>query len=556
MQGNAHSAPLGDAMSKRLEQALMALLPKTSTGENPAALSEWLGDDRNMTPLRLFLETVEQAPVAISITDLRANIVYVNQAFSRITGYAPEESLGRNESMLSDKNTPKAVYEELWSRIKSQQPWQGCLLNRHKDGRRYLADLTIAPILNDRRETTHYIGMHRDITEVYRLEQQVGRQKVLIETVVDSIPVAAVLLDEADRVVLDNRMYKALSGDLGLNEPARTFIDILRGEMAGDWERMKRQKSGFHNREIRFDRGGHHAPRWYACAGTWFSQEDDRIEAFFAENHHTYLLLTLTDITQQKKQAEEIRINALRALMAEEERIQSLRETLSGAIHHIQGPINLLNAATTLLTRRGDRRNSALIDILEQIRTAGEQSIARMKKCVPENNVSSLAPVNLNQLLHDTIVLLTDRLLASGVIVDWKPTPVLPTLMGRENHLRTMFKQIIENAIEAMNQSGIATRELRISTWPDGQLLHVCIEDTGPGIPDELRVKVFEPFFSTKNDGRAGHSGTGLAMAQEVINQHLGLIRIDPNYREGCRVHIQFNIHNTPLARERSSAHG
>ena len=100
--------------------------------------------------LALFVETVEQAPVAISITDDRANILYVNQAFSRVTGYAPEECIGHNESMLSDKKTPKAVYEELWNRLQAQQSWHGCLLNRHKNGRRYLADLTVAPIMNDR----------------------------------------------------------------------------------------------------------------------------------------------------------------------------------------------------------------------------------------------------------------------------------------------------------------------------------------------------------------------------------------------------------------------
>lgn len=512
--------------------------------------------DENRMPA-LFAETVEQAPVAISITDDKANILYVNRAFTQVTGYAPEESIGRNESMLSDKNTPKAVYEELWSCIKAQRIWHGRLLNRHRDGRRYLADLTIAPILNDRRETTHYIGMHRDITEMYRLEQRVNQQKVLIETVVDSIPVATVLLDETDRVVLDNQMYKALSSDLGLSEPARTFIDILREDMADDWERMKQKKSGFQNREVRFDRGGHYAPRWYACAGSWFSHEDDRIEAFFQENRQIYLLLTLTDITQQKKQAEEIRVNALKALMAEEEKIQRVRETLSGAIHHIQGPINLIKAAKTMLTRRGlEPRNIALVDILDQIRLAGEQSVDHMKRCIPERNASAMTPVNLNQLLHETIMLLTDRLLATGIVVDWKPTPVLPALMGQESHLRTMFKQIVENAIEAMNQSGIVTRELRISTWSDDHLLHVSIEDTGPGIPDELRIKVFEPFFSTKNGGRAGHSGTGLTMAQEVINQHLGLIRIDPSYREGCRVRIQFNIHNTLSASERTSNHG
>jgi nitrogen fixation negative regulator NifL len=519
--------------------------PASSLSGPPGA--EWLS---------LFAATVEQAPVAISITDAQANILYVNQAFSRITGYAPDESIGRNESMLSDQKTPKAVYQALWAALQNQEVWRGRLLNRHKDGHPYLAELTIAPILNGQGETAHFIGMHRDITEVYRLERQVLRQKMLIETVVDSMPVAAVLLDETGRVVLDNQMYKALCGDLRLKEPARTFIDILRDDSPEDWERMNAKKLGFRNREVRFDRGGGSAPRWYACAGSWFSLGDDRVEAFFQENQHTYLLLTLTDITHQKRQAEDIRLNGLKALMADEEKIQSLRETMAGAIHHIQGPINLLGAATALLSRRGLEQNRALLDILEQIRAAGLESIDKLKKRIPEKTGTAMAPVNLNQLLHETVVLLTDRLLAAGIVVDWTPTPVLPNLMGHETRLRNMLKQLIENAIEAMNQSGIVHRELRIATWPDEQLIHVLIEDTGPGIPDELRTKVFEPFYTTKNHARATHAGTGLAMAQEVVNQHLGLIRVDPSYREGCRIHVQFNFSNAQARAKRPVAYG
>ncbi len=147
-------------------------------------------------PHGLFAETVRQAPIAIAITDAKANIVYINKAFTEITGYAPKESIGCNQSMLSDKRTPRQVYQELWSNLEQQMPWRGLLLNRHRDGHPYLADLTIAPILDLQGETTHYIGMHRDITEVHQLQQQVIDQKRLIETVVDSMPIATILLDE------------------------------------------------------------------------------------------------------------------------------------------------------------------------------------------------------------------------------------------------------------------------------------------------------------------------------------------------------------------------
>lgn len=518
--------------------------------DNPAAPLHGL-------PPSLYAETVRQAPIAISITDEKANIIYVNKAFTEITGYAPKESIGRNESMLSDKKTPRQVYGALWSKLQEQIPWRGRLLNRHKDGYPYLAELTVAPILDLKGETTHYIGMHRDVTDLYQLEQQVADQKLLIEMVVDSMPIATLLLDETDRLVLDNQAYKKLDSDLGLREPSRMFLETLREEMGEEWERLRAKGLGFRNREIRYDRGGRQGPRWFACSGTWFNRGDGSVDGFFREKAQTYLLLTLDDITQQKKSEAEIRLNALKALIAEEEKIQSLRETLLGAMHHIQGPINLLNAAKTLLERRAqERQNPALLEILAQILVAGNESLNRLKQCVPEAQEASMVPVNINQLLHESIELLTQRLLAAGVVIDWKPTPVLPTVMGLENRLRAMFKQILENAIDAMNQSGVQRRELRISTWPDEDLVHVCIEDTGPGIAENLRVKAFEPFYSTKNVGGQRHSGMGLTMAQEVVNQHQGLIQFDAACREGCRVHVQLHTHVRQDLKQNHYAHG
>ena len=64
------------------------------------------------------------------------------------------------------------------------------------------------------------------------------------------------------------------------------------------------------------------------------------------------------------------------------------------------------------------------------------------------------------------------------------------------------------------------------------------MEDSGPGIADELRFKVFQPFFTTKGASKQ-HLGLGLAMAQEVASRHGGTIDIDPEYHAGCRVRVQ-----------------
>jgi PAS domain S-box-containing protein len=96
-------------------------------------------------PYSLFVEAVEQAPMAISITDKKANILYVNEAFSKVTGYQSTDILGENQSKLSDKTTPRHVYHDLWHTIGSKKIWRGILCNRHKFGHRYLSDLMVAP---------------------------------------------------------------------------------------------------------------------------------------------------------------------------------------------------------------------------------------------------------------------------------------------------------------------------------------------------------------------------------------------------------------------------
>ena len=487
----------------------------------------------------LFVETVEQVPIAISITDKKAKILYVNEEFCRVTGYRPEDILGENESILSDKRTPRDVYRDLWRTISSKKIWRGILCNRHKSGERYLSDLTIAPMLNESGAVTHYIGMHRDITQAYESEKKVINQKLLIESVINSSPIAMVVLDDQDRVILDNHNYKALVSDLDKGEPATYFLRLLREEMGDLWSQLQSKDQGFNNREFRVESKGSQKTRWFSCAGNWFIENEVNADTFFNNTSKQYLILTLTDITRQRRQMEELHIQTLKTLMSEDERVRGIRETLLGAMHQIQMPMNQIRAAEQILRHKGDDQHAGLLQILQQIQQSGEEAVATMQKCIPEIVQTAVIPLNLNQILHEVLLLSNQRICSNDIEVHWQPLAELPAILGSENRLRILFKQLVDNAIDAICESNGAEKRLKITTDTDADLIYVGIEDSGAGIPVEKRAKVFEPFYTTRTMG-GNQAGMGLVMAKEIVNQHQGLIEIDPDCVQGCRFKISF----------------
>jgi nitrogen fixation negative regulator NifL len=497
--------------------------------------------DANKMPYNLFIEAVEQVPIAISITDKKAKILYVNEEFSRVTGYQPEDILGENESVLSDKRTPRDIYYNLWHTISSKKVWRGTLCNRHKLGHRYLSDLTIAPMLNDSGAITHYIGMHRDITDLYESEKKVSNQKLLIESVINSSPIAMVVIDNQDRVVLDNHNYKALVSDLDKGEPATYFLRLLRDEMGCLWSELQSQEQGFNHREFKIESKGGQRARWFSCAGNWFMENEVHVDAFFENIAKQYLILTITDITRQRRQMEELHIQTLKTMMAEDERVRSIRETVLGAMHQIHMPMNQIKAAEQILRYKRDDQNNGLLSILQQIQLSGEEAVATMQKCIPEIYQTAVIPINLNQILHEVLLLSNQRIFSNGIDVHWQPLSGLASMLGSENRLRILFKQLIDNAIEAISESHSNEKRLRITTEMDADLIYVNIEDSGPGIPAEKHSKVFEPFYTTRPMG-GNQAGMGLVMAKEIVNQHQGFIGIDQDYNQGCRFNIRFPL--------------
>lgn len=531
-----------DSSQQAVRDALGEFLASPPAGTSPAlleALASLRVDPLNPLPPRLFFEAVEQSPIAISITDATATILYANRAFEQLTGYSRAEALGQNESLLSNNATPASLYEQLWRTIKRKQTWTGTLVNRTRQGGDYLAELIVSPVLGRSGELQYFLGMHRDVTKLHELEGALRQQKARIETVLDAAPALIALLDSAGRVILDNQEYKKLLRELHGREPVAALRAALGEQLGSDAFAAGFAGQGFKNVEVRIDSEGHPGPRWFACSGTPVDESEASARSYFVGQHSPgtrRLLLLANEVTGRRREIERAQLEQLRASLAEQQLMHGMREALAAAIYQLQAPLNLINAVSGML-RAGAGNVETLSGMLDQISESGARALATLNAALPEGPREAGVMVNVNALLRQVLELETERLLATGIVVDWRPEAVLPELPGHRNQLRSLFKHLIDNAIQALRESGKAHRELRLTTRRLDGSVEVEILDNGSGIAIEDRYRVFEPFFIGWRN-RRGRAGMGLALAQEIANAHGGSIVVDSDQADGCLIRV------------------
>lgn len=108
---------------------------------------------------------IEQSPESVIITDLEGNIEYVNDCFTRKTGYTRDEVLGHNPRFLQSGKTPPQVYADMWAALRAGHAWQGEFINRRKDGTEYIEAINISPVRKADGTITSYLAVKQDITD-------------------------------------------------------------------------------------------------------------------------------------------------------------------------------------------------------------------------------------------------------------------------------------------------------------------------------------------------------------------------------------------------------
>jgi len=291
---------------------------KKKTGGKSTGRASVVNDRRDSAQtlgrLGVLARSVEQGPGVVVITDTAGKIEYVNPKFTAVTGYPPEEAVGKQASGFDERSSED--HQELGETLASGRDWRGELRNKRKNGELYWLSASITPIRSSNGIITHYLGVGEDITERKRAEEALRESDDEWRSLVENIPDIVMTLDRDGTILFINRTVPGLTNDEVIETSGYDYLppehhDTVRRAL----ERV-------------FDTGDGHR---YETAGTgpfgrtsWYLSS---IGPIVRDGRVVAAALIATDITERKR-AEE-------ALRKSEEKYRDLVENLNDVIYEV-----------------------------------------------------------------------------------------------------------------------------------------------------------------------------------------------------------------------------
>jgi signal transduction histidine kinase len=227
-------------------------------------------------------------------------------------------------------------------------------------------------------------------------------------------------------------------------------------------------------------------------------------------------------------------IQRARSELVQAERLATIGKMAAHITHEIRNPLSSIGLNIELLeeevaARAGDRESAQLVAAIkaevERLSRIAEQYLSVARRPRPR-----LERERVEDLVGELLAFVRPELDRAGVMSRLDADPALPEVDLDESQLRQALLNLIRNAREAMPKGG----ELAISVNRAEGGVEIRIDDTGTGVPDEVRATIFDPFFTTKQRG----TGLGLAVTREIIEAHGGAITCEPREHKGTRFRI------------------
>jgi len=373
----------------------------------------------------------------------------------------------------------------------------------------------------------------RSTAQLSQLNAALLARRTELETLIETIPNGVVTLSADRHVVLANRAFSEMLDPGGQKHfVGAALSEIFTGDIVEVLDRLLRRahRMGSASAEMQMPS----ATRLLQLSATVALLETGST----TNREHLGYVLVLEDVTQ----------------LLHAQKQSAWKEVARRVAHEIKNPLTpiSLNAeliqrhiarlAPTLAEHGIESRSPEVIQHSSEVITA---SVETMRSLVDQ--FSALAefpsarphPADLNAIVETSLALFAGRL--GNIRVRRDLSRYLPLVLADPEALKRALSNLIDNAAEAMQDSLL--RELHISTrLLDSGLVELVVADTGPGLTDDMRERLFLPYFSTKQRG----TGLGLSIAAKIVQEHQGTIRAEKNVPAGARFIIELRPASNP----------
>ena len=468
----------------------------------------------------------------VVITDPRSfdnPIIFVNKAFSRLTGYSSEDALGKNCRFLNHniENSEQAEnLNALKQAIEKQTPCRTLLKNRKKDGTYFWNELTMSPLFDEEQKIIHFIGIQRDISREKKIEEELTKNMALYQSLVSNVP--GVVYQWVEERGQGNFTYvsEKLWPYFGLEaKDMHKLPGMIHPEDIERWRSSinstnSKGKDWFFEGRIIYPDG---SLKW--CQA--LSQK-----VFSSEGKHIYNGLLL-DVTDRKKL--EIALEEEKKKMQLSAKMISLGEMSAGIAHEINNPLSVISGNAGVAQRALGREPidiQKINDALDKIQKMSDRIakiIKSLRQFARDDQMDPMIIYSLHSIIDETLDIIRTKLERSGVSIsidvdrDYK-------IWCRPVQMSQVILNLISNAIDAIESRPEGDKEnsekwIKIHGELDKHLLRLFVVDSGPGIPAAIRDRIMNPFFTTKEVGKG--TGLGLSLSKGIAEDHGGDLILD-----------------------------
>jgi two-component system sensor histidine kinase/response regulator len=495
--------------------------------------------------LRLFQSAVNRANDAIMITEAdpldrpEPKIIYVNEAFTRLTGYCANEIIGQSPHCLQGPETDLDRLAQIRSNLSQFKPVQAELINYQKDGSKYWVDISISPVLNSEGEITHFVSVQRDVTQKRLYANTLLRERKQMQQIITDAPFAVAMLDQEFRYIAHSEQWLKdyhLSEDslIGLSHlnifpNLRDYwLNIYHRALAGEVLSCAEDK-------INYPDGTEGYVRW--AIHPWHIDETEIGGIFIA----TYPIDEL--VHQRETALETVRLKS---------------QFIANMSHEIRTPMNGVMGMAGLLLKT--ELTPKQLDFVRAIRTSANHllsiinDILDFSKLEAQEMVLEELEFDLEDCIETILDLLATQAEEKGLELAVLIEPdVCRHLCGDPIRLKQILLNLIGNAIKFTLEGEVVLQVKEISSDPGKIKLYFSVKDTGIGIPADSQMRLFEAFsqVDASTTRQFGGTGLGLVICKQLVQLMGGEIGVESQPGQGSNFWFTVEL-KPPTIREKS----